>query len=67
MVVHPSHVETVNLALGDSEREVLWARKIVEAFDASPGVGAFRVDGQMIDFAHVALAHKILDRQSTKG
>jgi citrate lyase subunit beta / citryl-CoA lyase len=67
MVIHPSHVETVNLAFGDSERDVLWARQVVEAFDASPGAAVFRLDGQMIDYAHVALARKILDRQSTKA
>ena len=58
--VHPRQVETINAAFIPTAVEVAQARRIVEAFAASGGSGALRIDGKMVDAPHLANARKIL-------
>jgi citrate lyase subunit beta/citryl-CoA lyase len=49
-----------NRAYAPSEAEIAHARKIVAAFEASPGAGALGMDGKMVDLPHLKAARKIL-------
>lgn len=60
MVIHPKHVDPVNAAFTPSAEEVEWARRIVAAFEANPNIGAFRLDGKMIDRPHLRSAKRVL-------
>jgi citrate lyase subunit beta/citryl-CoA lyase len=57
--VHPSVVPILNAAFAPSESEIAWAERVVHA--AKSGVGAFTVDGRMVDAPVIARARKILD------
>lgn len=59
-VIHPKHVDVVNMAFQPTEEEVAWARKVVQAFDDNPGKGVVNIDGRMIDRPHERAARKIL-------
>jgi citrate lyase beta subunit len=58
--IHPQQVPIVNRAFAPSEREVAWARRVVEAFDES-GEGVLAVNGEMIDLPVVERARRVLD------
>jgi citrate lyase subunit beta/citryl-CoA lyase len=57
--VHPSVGPILNAAFAPSESEIAWAERVVHA--AKSGVGAFTVDGRMVDAPVIARARKILD------
>ena len=59
-VIHPKHVEPVNAAFTPNADEVARARHIVEAFAADQGLGVIKIDGKMIDKAHLRAAEKTL-------
>ncbi|MHB1025367.1 MAG: HpcH/HpaI aldolase/citrate lyase family protein [Desulfobacteria bacterium] len=48
LCVHPRQIGPVNSGFAPSEREIAWARKVVEAA-AAAGTGAIRVDGELVD------------------
>ncbi|WP_263143449.1 CoA ester lyase [Pseudomonas sp. RIT-PI-AD] len=58
LCIHPKQVAVVHAALAPSADEVAWARRVVEG--AEEGVGAFKVDGQMVDAPVIARARRIL-------
>jgi (S)-citramalyl-CoA lyase len=62
LVIHPSHVATVNAVFSPTADELAWARGIVaSSADAeSGGRGAYTQDGQMVDEAIVKRARAIL-------
>ena len=62
LVIHPSHLETVNQVFSPTADELLWARGIVasSAEAESGGRGAYTRDGQMVDEAIVKRARAIL-------
>lgn len=60
MAIHPKHIDPINAAFTPSAEEVAWAKKIVEAFAANPNIGAFRLDGKMIDRPHLRAAKRVL-------
>ena len=66
--IHPSQVALANAAFQPSEAEIAWSLRVVEATERATreGVGAFLVDGRMIDApfsrraeAIVALARRL--------
>ncbi|HSS72651.1 MAG TPA: CoA ester lyase [Gaiellaceae bacterium] len=57
--IHPQQVPIVNRAFSPSEREVAWARRVVDEFEAS-GEGVLAVNGEMIDLPVVERARRIL-------
>lgn len=59
--IHPSQVPIANLAFAPTAAEVERARRIVAAADAAEanGIGAFLVDGQMIDAPFLARARAV--------
>jgi citrate lyase subunit beta/citryl-CoA lyase len=60
MAIHPAQVPVINAAFTPSEAEVVHARRVVEAFAASPGAGALQLDGRMIDAPHLKAARRLL-------
>jgi citrate lyase subunit beta/citryl-CoA lyase len=60
MAIHPDQVPIINAAFTPSEAEIDYARRVVEAFGASPGAGALSLDGRMIDRPHLVQAQRLL-------
>ena len=62
LVIHPSHLETVNQVFSPTADELVWARGIVasSAEAESGGRGAYTRDGEMVDEAVVKRARAIL-------
>jgi citrate lyase subunit beta/citryl-CoA lyase len=58
--IHPRQVPIVNRVFLPIEREVAWARRVVEAFEESGG-GVLAVNGEMIDLPVVERARRVLD------
>jgi citrate lyase beta subunit len=61
--IHPGQVPIVNRVFAPSEREIAWARRVVEAFEESVerGEGVLAVNGEMIDLPVVERARRVLD------
>lgn len=61
-LIHPSQIEAANAAFGASTAEIEWARKIVAAFAApeAAGLGAIRVEGEMVERLHLHTAQNLL-------
>ena len=61
--IHPAQIETVNEVFSPTEREIEWAKKVVEAYEEASvaGTGAISVDGQMVDAASIKMARNTLD------
>ncbi|MEH6758427.1 MAG: CoA ester lyase [Parasphingorhabdus sp.] len=62
MAIHPAQVEAINSGFAPSAEELANAKKIVAAFAAQPNIGALSIDGKMIDYPHLVLARKLLER-----
>jgi citrate lyase subunit beta/citryl-CoA lyase len=60
VAIHPDQVAIINRCYAPSEAEIAQARRIVEAFEANPGVGALGIDGKMYDIPHLKAARKTL-------
>ncbi len=60
--IHPSQITTANEIFRPSEAEIAHARRVVEASLAAAqnGVGAFVVDGRLIDGPLIPKAHAVL-------
>ena len=52
--IHPDQIAVINEAFTPSAADVEAARKVIAAFDASPGAGVASVDGKMLDRPHYA-------------
>lgn len=60
LCIHPKQVGTVHAAWAPTQAEQAWARRVVEAMDASGG-SAVRVDGRMVDQPVLIRARQWLD------
>ena len=60
MAIHPAQVPVINAAFTPTDEEVAKARRIVAAAETNKGIGAFQLDGQMIDAPHIKQAKAIL-------
>ncbi len=67
-VVHPRHVAVVNEVFTPSKDEVEWAKRVVRAYReaAEKGLGAVKVEGELVDAVHYRIALKILERAGVK-
>lgn len=61
-LIHPSQIEAANAAFGPTATEIGWAQKVVAAFAApdAQGLGAIRVEGEMVERLHLAMAQGLL-------
>jgi citrate lyase subunit beta/citryl-CoA lyase len=57
--IHPSQVDIINRGFTPTETELVWAERVLAAFDSS-FAGAVQIDGIMIDAPHRAQARRIL-------
>ncbi len=62
--IHPSQVPLANEIFSPTEAQLQWAAEIVSEIGKAQasGRGAFSLRGQLIDLAHLKLAHNILGR-----
>lgn len=68
-IIHPAQVEPVQTAFTPNDEAIAYAKRIVEAFEASQkeGRGVFALDGKMIDMPLVRNAQKVLARAKAAG
>ena len=66
LCIHPKQVEMINRGFGPTEAERAWARRILEAVEAT-GAGAFRLDGELIDRPVIERARSILAQGDSPG
>lgn len=59
LCIHPAQVAAVNAALGPSDEQRAWARRVLEAATAQ-GDGAFRFEGAMVDAPVLARARRFV-------
>ncbi len=60
IAIHPDQVGPINQAFTPDAADVARARRIVQAFEAAPGVGTLQLDGEMLDRPHLKQAMRIL-------
>ena len=60
--IHPDQIALINRTFTPDAEAVAWARKVVTAFAASPGVGVVGIDGKMVDGPHLRAAERVLAR-----
>ena len=60
MAIHPLQVPAINAAFAPTAAELQWARAVVAAFAAHPGMGGRALANRMIDAPHLAQAHRLL-------
>jgi citrate lyase subunit beta/citryl-CoA lyase len=64
-LIHPSHVAVVRKAFRPDDKQVAWARRVLDAArHAGQDAGAVRLDGQMIDAPVIRQAEAILEASS---
>ena len=62
-IIHPDQIETVHRLFYPTKYEIMWARRVCQAYLESTkgGTGATTVDGRMIDEVHFKQARTLLD------
>ena len=62
-IIHPDQITTVHRLFYPSKNEILWAKKVCNAYLVSTkkGTGATTVDGKMIDEVHFKQAKALLE------
>lgn len=65
LCIHPAQVAPVHQALAPTPEQEAWARRVLDAWTASQGRGAVRVDGRMVDRPVFMKARALLARRST--
>jgi citrate lyase subunit beta / citryl-CoA lyase len=59
MCIHPTQVQSVNMALSPTQAELAWATKVMLIWNSSTG-GAMQLDGKMIDRPVALKAERLL-------
>jgi citrate lyase subunit beta / citryl-CoA lyase len=60
-LIHPSQIEPCNQIFSPSQEEIVWSRKVIEAF-ALPehkGKGVITVEGRMVERLHLVMAERV--------
>ncbi|MEN0074179.1 MAG: CoA ester lyase [Paracraurococcus sp.] len=60
IAIHPAQVGPINEGFRPTEAEIAFARRVVAAFAASPGIGTVGMDGKMLDRPHLRQAERVL-------
>ena len=61
LAIHPDQVAPINAAYSPLEDEVAFAKRVVAAFAAAPGIGVVGLDGKMLDMPHLKQAQRLLE------
>lgn len=69
MAIHPRQLETINRLFAPSAAEIEQALRLVQAYheQAAAGIGAFALDGRMVDMPVVRSARQVLHRARLAG
>jgi len=69
MVIHPRQLEVVNRAFSPTTEEIARAQRILQAAQehAANGLGAFALDGRMVDGPIIKQAEKVIARAKAAG
>jgi len=67
LAIHPAQVAAINESYMPSAEEIEHARRVVAAFEASPGSGAVGLDGKMIDIPHLKQAQALIEQAARKA
>lgn len=67
LAIHPAQVAIINAAFLPSVAEMDHARRIIEAFAATPGAGTIGLDGKMVDIPHLKQAERQLALANAYG
>lgn len=61
--IHPKQVEILNRVFSPSRERIEWAENVIKTFEkgSREGIGAFVLDGKMIDYGSYRHAQKIMD------
>jgi citrate lyase subunit beta/citryl-CoA lyase len=62
LAIHPAQVAAINESYMPSAEEIEHARRVVAAFETSPGSGAVGLDGKMIDIPHLKQAQALIEQ-----
>ena len=67
--IHPGQIETVNQTFVPSDKEIGWARTVLDEYEAAlrEGRGAISVKGKMIDVASLRMCRAIVERAQLAG
>ncbi|HRC72886.1 MAG TPA: CoA ester lyase [Candidatus Competibacter sp.] len=67
--IHPSQIESVNRIFVPSEKEIAWARLVLDEYEAAvrDGRGAISVKGKMIDVASLRMCRTIVEHARLAG
>lgn len=67
--IHPAQLPVIEAAFRPTQAQLDWARRVVEAFEEHErrGVGAFELDGRMVDAPVAERARQILRQGETGG
>jgi citrate lyase beta subunit len=68
-IIHPNQVEPVQRAFTPSTEEIIQAERVMQAFTQhqAAGLGAFALDGKMVDAPIVKAAERVLTRARAAG
>ena len=67
IAIHPAQVAGINESFMPSPEEIAHARRVLDAFAASPGAGTVGLDGKMIDIPHRKQAERVLVQAQAFG
>lgn len=60
IAIHPAQPPVINRAFTPTPEEIAHARRIVDVFEANPGMGTVGLDGMMLDMPHLKQARNTL-------
>ena len=62
LCVHPNQIEPCNAIFSPTKEEILYAEKVVQAFDEAEtkGIAVFQLDGKFVDYAVVERSRRVL-------
>lgn len=61
IAIHPDQVDIINAAFTPDEKELEFARRVVEGFASANGAGTIQIDGKMLDKPHLTQAQQLLE------
>lgn len=67
--IHPSQIETVNKTFVPPEKDIQWAKTVLNEYEAAlkEGRGAISVNGKMIDVASLKMCRAIVEKAKLAG
>lgn len=62
--IHPNQIDTINEVFCPSDKMIIWAKRVLEATENAfkKGLGAFSLDGKMVDKPIIDRAKKIIQK-----